>query len=320
MKRALILGISGQDGAYLARHLLKSGYHVFGTMPDASTRRFRCLRTLGIFDRIPIFQLSLQDYPAIVSLFKSMRLDEIYNFSSHVECGAQGEDLRVCEPDLERGTLNILEAIRSLGQGERFLLAASGEASDLSAATRRGRPAANRGRVDPALEEEALACRHVAEYRENHGIYACTGVIYNRASPLAPHYALSKKIISSAARIAAGHPERLTLPYLDEIREWGWAPEYADAIQRVLQQETPEDFVIATGIAHPVREFTEAAFAAAGLDWTEFVDEKLNGPADTAFIPADPSRALNQLGWKAEIGMERVASLLISSERISSLA
>ena len=88
----------------------------------------------------------------------------------------------------------------------------------------------------------------------------------------------------------------------------------------MLQQETPEDFVIATGIAHPVREFTEAAFAAAGLDWTEFVDEKLNGPADTAFIPADPSRALNQLGWKAEIGMERVASLLISSERISSLA
>lgn len=319
MRSALILGISGQDGAYLARHLLQQGYRVFGTMPDASSRRFRCLRALGIFDQVQVYQLSLQDFPTVLHILKRLRPDEIYDFSSQVACGTPEENLRVCEPDMEQGTQNALEAIRILSQGSRFLLATSGEASGIYTDAGCEGSFAPRSELEPAQKEEARACRQVAAYREKFGIFACTGIIYNRSSPLAPGNSLSRIITTAAVRIAAGYGTRLNLEHPDDIHEWGWAPEYADVMQRILQQDQPADFVIATGHAYTIRAFTEAVFASAGLNWQDHVDLSGHTGNSQAFIPADPTLTFQALGWKAEIGMEAVASLLVSSERISGL-
>ena len=242
MKRALILGISGQDGAYLAQQLLQNNHQVFGTMPDASTRPFLCLQSLGILNKIRTFQLSQQDFPSVLRLLKTLRVDEIYNLSAQVECGTENA-LSVCEPNLEQGTLNVLEAMRILRNGERYLFVASGERTDLARQTGAQVLTENREPCDPALAAEAAAARQVALYRAQFGVYACTGVFYNRDSPLQTGFALSRRISAAAARIARGSTEMLQLDHQDEVREWGWAPEYTVAMHRILQQPVPGDFV-----------------------------------------------------------------------------
>ncbi len=287
-------------------------------MPDASGRAFNCLKALGIHDRIHTVQLSLQDFQGVLHLLKTIRPEEIYNLSSQVECGAPGEDLRICDPNIEQGTQNVLEALRMLGNRERFFQAASGEKAHGLFAKGPGEPVADRGPDDPATVEEARAKQQIAFYRQKYDVFACTGVIFNRDSPLQPGHALSKRIAGAAVQIAAGKRDHLRIDHPNEVREWGWAPEYADAYWRILQQQKPADYVIGTGRSYSVAAFTEAAFDAAGLDWSDYVDVAAEPPERERYLAADISK-VQRLGWKAEIGMEGVAALMVSSERLSGI-
>jgi GDPmannose 4,6-dehydratase len=320
MKRAIILGISGQDGAYLAQLLLKKNYQVFGTMPDAPVRIFKCLRTLGIYQKVHLVQLSLQDFPAVLRLIKTLRPDEIYNLSSQVEYGRQDNGLTVCEPDIEASTKNVLEALRISGLGQRYLQVTSGEPTDVTQLAGWVANPKQRQHLEPVHDVELRSAQLVSTYRNTYGLFACSGNIYNRESPLQPGFALSRQITAAAARISSGYIERLEVPHPDLKREWGWAPEYATAMHRMLKQEIPADYVIASGEPHSIASFTEAVFDSVGLDWQQHVDISANGKeVINAPFSADPRRTYAKLGWRAEIGMEGVASLMVSSARFAEI-
>lgn len=314
MKRALICGVSGQDGAYLAQLLLDKGYEVWGTSRDAQVAGFANLALIGIKERVNLLSMAPNDFRSVLTVLARSEPDEIYNLAGQSSVGLSFEQPAETLESITLGTLNLLEGIRFLDKPIKFYHAASSECfgdigSQIATEETPFRPRS------PYGVAKSSAHWLVANYREAYGIYACNGILFNHESPLRPERFVTKKIVSAACRIAQGSKEKLTLGRLDIVRDWGWAPEYVDAMWSMLQQETPDDYIIATGEANSLQEFVAEAFAAVGLDWHDNVksDPALFRPTDLARSQGCADKALRKFGWKAKFKMHDVVHKMIEA-------
>jgi GDPmannose 4,6-dehydratase len=319
MKRALITGITGQDGSYLAELLLQKGYEVHGLKRRSSS--FNTDRLDGIYtdlhehgNRLHLHFADMADASSLWKLLHDIHPDEVYNLAaqSHVRVSF---DIPEYTTDVAaNGALRLLEAIRETGIRCRFYQASSSEMF---------------GSAPPPQNEETrfhprspYACAKMfahnitVNYRESYGMFACCGILFNHESPRRGETFVTRKIARAVAHIKYGLQSRLYMGNLDAKRDWGYAPEYTEAMWRMLQQEEPRDYVIGTGETHSVREFLEIAFAHAGLDWREFVelDPRYLRPAEVDALEADPSRAHSELGWRHFVGFKELVRLMVDAE------
>lgn len=315
MPRALICGISGQDGAYLAELLIAKGYEVFGTSRDVNSNTFGNLVKLGIRDKVRLLSMSVTDFRSVLQVLQKVQPDEIYSLAGQSSVGLSFEQPVETFESISVGTLHLLEAIRFYGKSVRFYNAGSGECFGDT----HGVPADEETLLRPSSPyavAKATSYWTVANYRHAYKLYACTGILFNHESPLRPARFVTQKIIASACRIAAGSKEKLQLGNIEIVRDWGWAPEYVEAMWLMLQQPQAEDLVIATGHSFSLQEFTATAFAEVGLDWRKFVetDPTFLRPSDHAKAYADPAMALAQIGWKAKVKMPEVVHMMMAAE------
>lgn len=314
-KRALICGISGQDGTYLAKLLLDRGYEVWGSSRDAELASFANLRRLGLYESVQLVSLNLRDVGSVLGLLRRIRPDEIFSLAGQSSVGLSFEQPVETIESIAIGTLILLEAIRlsdldirlyNAGSTECFGDTGDGIANEKSPFHPRS----------PYAVAKASAFWTVANYRQAYGMFACTGILSNHDSPLRPRRFVTRKIVNVVASLALGRDVRLSLGNLNIERDWGWAPEYVEAIAAMLEQPAPSDYIIATGSSHTLQEFMETAFELVGKNWRDHVmiDEHLMRPTDIARNKVDPSRAAKRLGWKAKSGMKQVVSMMLESE------
>ena len=315
MKKALICGVSGQDGAYLARLLLDNGYQVFGGSRDAQMATFANLAMLGIRDRVEVGSVSLTDFRSVIQALATIEPDEVYNLAGQSSVGLSFEQPVETLESISIGTLNLLEAIRFLKRPIRFYNACSGECFGDTEGSRATERTPFRPR-SPYAVAKAAAFWEVANYRDAYGLFACSGILFNHESPLRPNRFVTRKIVSAAARIAGGAPEKLSLGDTHISRDWGWAPEYVEAMWQMLQQAAPDDFVIATGQTHTLEEFLRSAFSHVGLDWQNHVvsDPALTRPSEIQSSHASPAKAFAKLGWKPRTFMHDVVRHMLEAE------
>lgn len=315
MKKALIIGVSGQDGSLLADLLLREGYEVVGTSRDHEVSNFSRLATLGIRDRVRLTSVVTSDFRSVLTALQQFEPDEVYNLAGQTSVGMSFLYPVETFDSILIGTMNVLECIRLMGKSVRFYSAGSSECfgNTLGPASEETpfRPRS------PYATAKAAAHYAVANYREAYGLFASTGILFNHESPLRPPRFVTQKIVTAAARIAAGSPERLCLGNLNIRRDWGWAPEYVRAMWLMLQSESPADFVVATGEEHTLQEFVEFSFGLLDLDWRAHVDvdESLFRPSDIDHSCGDASKALSELGWKAETRFGAVVEKLVNAAR-----
>lgn len=311
MKRALICGISGQDGSYLARLLLEKGYEVHGTARDAQMASFSNLRLLGIADRITFHSMALNDFRSVLQVLVKVKPDEIYNLAGQSSVGLSFDQPVETLESISVGTLNLLEAIRFTGQQIKFYNAGSSECFGNTDGQPADESTPFRPR-SPYAVAKATAFWEVANYREAYNLFACTGILFNHESPLRPERFVTQKIVKAAKRIAAGSIEKLHLGNISISRDWGWAPEYVEAMWLMIQQKQAEDFVIATGETNSLQDFVAAVFSSVGLDWHAHVisDPTLLRPSEIMVNCGNAAKASLLLGWQARCRMREVANLM----------
>lgn len=314
MKKALICGISGQDGAYLAKLLLSKGYIVCGTSRDAQISSFRNLLRLGIREEVKLESMSLTDFRSVLQILTKIQPDEVYNLAGQSSVGLSFEQPVETLESIATGTLNLLEAIRFTGSHVKLYNAGSSECFGDTGDKAADENTPFRPR-SPYAVAKAAAFWEVANYREAYGLFACSGILYNHESPLRPERFVTQKIVAAACRIARGSKEKLHLGDISVKRDWGWAPEYVEAMYLMLQQEQPDDYVIATGESHSLEEFVATAFSYLGLDWREHVvtDTSLYRPTDIACGRGNPAKAKEKLGWQAKYKMHDVVRMMIEA-------
>jgi GDPmannose 4,6-dehydratase len=315
MKKALILGVTGQDGAYLARLLLEKGYKVYGSSRDAQISPFSNLRTLGIYDDVQVESVVLTDFRNVIQALMQIEPDEIYNLAGQTSVGLSFKQPVEAFDSIAIGTLNLLEAIRLLKKPVKFYNACSSECYGNTGDGAADESWAFKPR-SPYAVAKCAAYWQLENYREAYGLFACSGIFFNHESPLRPERFVTKKIVSAATRIAKGSKETLQLGNISIKRDWGWAPEYVEAIYLMLQQENPEDFVIATGELNSLENFLAAAFDFAGLDWHDHVtvDHGLKRPLDIEAGCGNPAKAGEKLGWQAKYKMHDVVHMMMEHE------
>jgi GDPmannose 4,6-dehydratase len=314
-KRALICGISGQDGAYLAQLLLSKEYEVYGTSRDAQMSSFHNLVRLNIRNRVATESMAPNDFRSVLQVLAKVKPDELYNLSGQSSVGLSFQQPVETLESIGVGTLNILEAIRFINIPTRFYNAGSSECfGNIDGAADENTPFQPRS---PYAVAKSAAFWEVANYREAYGLFACSGILFNHESPLRPERFVTKKIVSAAGRIAAGSREKLSLGNTSICRDWGWAPEYVEAMWLMLQQNEPDDYVIATGESHSLKEFVAAAFDSVGLDWRAHVlsDPSLYRPTELAAGRGNPAKAEKRLGWKAQYKMHDVVRMMVREEQ-----
>jgi GDPmannose 4,6-dehydratase len=313
--RALICGISGQDGSYLAQLLLSKGYEVWGTSRDAEMAQFANLRRLGILDSVQLVSLNLRDTGSILSLLRRIRPDQVYSLAGQSSVGLSFEQPVETIESIALHTLNLLEAIRLSGHEIRLYNAGSTECFG-DTGEGRANEQSPFNPCSPYAVAKASGYWIVSNYRQAYRLFACTGILSNHDSPLRPKRFVTRKIIRAVAELAQGSETRLSLGKLDIERDWGWAPEYVEAIWKMLQQPTPSDYVVATGESYTLVEFVRTAFELAGRDWRDFVtvDDHLMRPSEIIHNKVDPAKAANELGWRARFKMPDVVRLMLESE------
>ena len=309
--KALICGIGGQDGAYLSRILLAKGYAVWGTSRNPAVNEFRNLKALQIHERVQVVSMAPTDFHSVLSVLKRVAPDEVYYLAGQSSVGLSFDQPAETMESIAIGALNVLEAIRATGGKAKLYNASSGECFGDTGST----PAAERTPFHPRSPYALAKCAAhwlVAHYREAYRIYACNGILFNHESPFRPAQFVTRKIADAALRIARGSDEKLVLGRLDIVRDWGWAPEYVEAMWVMLQQDIPSDYVIATGVSVSLEEFAGEVFATLGLSSADHIeaDSRLHRPSDVARSAADPSRARAELGWEAQVKMPEMARML----------
>jgi len=301
-KVTLICGVSGQDGSYLAQLLLEKGYSVFGTSRDVQGSSFSNLRQLGIKEQVQFISMVPEDLRSVLVALRKSKPDEIYYLAGQSSVSLSFEQPTETIQSIVLGTLNLLEACRMMDKQIKLYHAGSGECFG---DTQR-KPATEQTPfypMSPYAVAKSSAYWLVNNYRDAYGLFACTGILFNHESPLRPERFVTQKIVRAVKRIAQGSTEKLKLGRLDIARDWGWAPEYIDAMWRMLQQEQAQDYVIATGTTMTLEEFVKTAFDEASLHWRDHViqDPSLFRPTDLAIGRADPSKAAKILQWQASI-------------------
>ncbi len=314
-KKAIIFGVSGQDGSYLAKLLLEKDYTVVGVSRDAQKASFENLHKLNISTDIIPASASLNDFRSVLQIIKKFKPDEIYNLAGQSSVGLSFSMPVETFESISIANLNLLEAIRFLDQPVKYYNASSGECFGNTGNDRADEESAFRPR-SPYAVAKAAAHWQVANYREAYGLFACNGVLFNHESILRPSRFVTRKIVNCACRIARGSNEKLLLGNIDIQRDWGWAPEYVQAMWLMLQQNTPDDFIVATGETYSLKDFIIEAFSFFNLDWKNHSgssDEFLR-PTDIEKISANPKKAELKLNWKAKYKMKEVVRMMIHAE------
>lgn len=301
-KTALILGISGQDGAHLARFLIDKSYTVIGQSRSSQESDLSNLHYLDVFDKIEMRNVSTLDKTETETLVKDTDPDEIYNFSGQSSVGNSfSMPIETTESHVI-STLHVLEAICKVNKSIRFFNAGSSECFGDT----KGIPASEDtpfSPVSPYGISKAASSWYTSLYRQNYFLYACTGVFFNHESSLRNESFVTKKLAVAAHRISNGSDEKISLGNLDVIRDWGWAPEYAEAAWKMLNRESPEDFIIATGVTQSLRKFAETIFLEAGLELEKYlnIDKSLMRLNEPSVISADISKAREMMSWDPKI-------------------
>ncbi|MGD6818498.1 GDP-mannose 4,6-dehydratase [Metabacillus sp. 113a] len=313
MKRALITGITGQDGSYLAELLLKKGYKVFGLKRRTATPNFQNISHL--IDDIELIPGDLLDLASLIHAVDISNPDEVYHLAAQSFVGDSWTQPLYTGQVTALGVTNMLEAVRTVKPDARFYQASSSEMF---------------GRVleTPQTEKTPFYPRSpygvsklyghwiTVNYRESYGMYTCSGILFNHESPRRGLEFVTRKITDAAANIKLGRQKELRLGNLEAKRDWGYAGDYVKAMWLMLQQEKPEDFVIATGETHTVKEFVEIAFEHAGLNWKDYViqDEKFMRPAEVDLLLGSPEKAKKQLQWSPEVSFNELVKMMVDHD------
>jgi GDPmannose 4,6-dehydratase len=312
-RRALITGITGQDGSYLAEWLLEQGYQVIGMVRRSSTINFE--RIKHIQDRITIVSGDLLDQISLVDILNKHRPNEVYNLAAQSFVQTSWTQPVFTGEVTALGVTRMLDAIRLVDPDIRFYQASSSEMF-------------GKVREVPQRETTAFYPRSpygvakvyghwiTVNYRESYNLFAVSGICFNHESPRRGHEFVTRKIARGAARIKAGLDSDLRLGNLDSQRDWGYAPDYVRGMWLMLQQDQPEDYLLATGRTHTVQRFVELAFQSVGLDYLQYVhqDPRFMRPADVDLLVGDPSKAQLELGWQAETSFEDLVRIMVESE------
>ena len=319
VKRALITGITGQDGSYLTELLIGKGYEVHGIIRRSST--FNTGRIDHMYQdphepapRLVLHYGDLTDSSRLVTLIEKIRPDEVYHLAAQSHVRVSFDEPEYTGNTTGVGTTRLLEAIRMVGVDTRYYQASSSEMFGASAPPQsEDTPFYPRSPYGAAKVYGYWMARN---YREAHGLFAVNGILFNHESPRRGETFVTRKIARAAARIAAGIEENVYLGNLDAVRDWGYAPEYVEGMWRMLQADQPTDYVLATGTATTVREFTQWCFERVGLDWQDHVkfDETYLRPTEVDALIGDASKAMNDLGWKAQTMPEQLAHLMTDAE------
>jgi len=310
---ALITGITGQDGSYLAELLLEKGYRVVGMVRRASTENFE--RIAHLRDLIELRQADLLDQLSLIDLLRTVRPTEIYNLAamSFVPTSWQ-QPVLTAEFDAV-GVTRLLEAMRLVAPDARFYQASSSEMFGQAAETPQRETTPFHPR-SPYGVAKVYGHHITVNYRESYGLFACSGILFNHESPRRGREFVTRKVSETVARIALGQATELVIGNLEARRDWGFAGDYVEAMWRMLQQPAADDYVVATGESHSVRELVEIAFRVAGLDWQGRVrqDPALLRPAEVDHLVGDASKARRVLGWKPEIGFPALVDLMVRAD------
>ena len=318
MKRALICGVSGQDGAYLAQLLLSKDYQVWGTSRDAQVSTFSNLERLGIRQEINVLSMAQTDFRSVLNTLTRSDPDEIYFLSGQSSVGLSFDQPAESIESITVGTLNLLEAVRFLGKEIRVYHASSSDCfGDVVPGEKATEISSFRPR-SPYGVAKASAHWLVANYREAYGLFCCNGILFNHESPLRPARFVTRKIVSTACRIANGSPEKLILGRLDIARDWGWSPDFVDAMWRMLQQDKPDDYIIATGQTHSLEEFVERVFSCLGLNYKDHItsDTSFFRPTEILHSAGNPIKASHVLDWKASVLFDELIKRLVKAEQL----
>ena len=310
-KKALIIGVSGQDGSYLAKRLSAKGYRVYGTSRNHRQNLLDNFSKIGVASNVRVSSMSLMDKVSVKAALAEYKPDEVYNLSGPSSVGRSFKYPQETKDQIVTGTKNLLEVLREIGEPTRFLNVTSSECFGETSTPASEDTAFNP--VSPYALAKAEAFSLVKKYRKQYGLSAYSGIFFNHESPLRPLEFVTQKIINGAFLIADGRKTKLVLGNLNVIRDWGWAPEYVEAMWKILQAHEPDDFVIATGKSFSLRDVVTTAFSQFHLDWRDFVetDDKFMRPTDIAKSMGNPNKAASVLGWKAKTTMPGVISRMI---------
>jgi GDPmannose 4,6-dehydratase len=313
-KKAFITGITGQDGSYLAELLLGKGYEVHGLVRRSSS--FNTWRIDQIRDRLVLHYGDLVDQNSLIRTFESVAPDEVYNLAaqSHVKVSFEMPEYTVNVTAL--GVLRLLDAIRGLGLPTRVYQAGSSEMFGLVQETPQNERTPFHPR-SPYGAAKVFGHWITVNYREGYGIHASNGILFNHESPRRGENFVTRKITLGLAAILQGKAKQIQLGNLDAKRDWGFAGDYVEAMWRMLQQDSPDDYVVATGETHSVREFLEEAFSYVGLDWREHVvvDPKFFRPSEVDLLLGDPTKARKTLGWEPKVGFRSLVRMMVDADR-----
>jgi GDPmannose 4,6-dehydratase len=319
MKKALITGVTGQDGSYLSEFLLAKGYEVHGLVRRSSS--FNSGRLDGVYRDpheagVHFFKhyADLSDASSLMCLIRDIQPDEVYNLAaqSHVKVSFEIPEYTGDVTGL--GVARLLEAVRTAGVPTRFYQASSSEMF--------GSSPAPQDEHTPFVPQSPYGVAKLyghwitVNYREAHNLFACSGILFNHESPRRGENFVTRKISLAVARIAAGMQEKLFMGNLDALRDWGYAPEYVEAMWMMLQQDEPDDYVVATGEAHTPREFCQIAFRHVGLDWERYVeiDPRYYRPTEVNHLLGDSTKARNQLGWAPKTNFTELVRLMVDAD------
>ncbi len=313
MKRALITGITGQDGSYLAEFLLAKGYQVFGTIRRSSTTNFE--RIQHIQDDVTLIQADLSDLTSLISAVREAQPDEVYNLAAQSFVPTSWSQPVFTGEITALGVTQMLDAIRNAKPDARFYQASSSEMF---------------GKVQEVPQREttpfyprspygvAKVYGHwiTVNYRESYNMHATSGILFNHESPRRGREFVTRKVAYTAARIKLGLSEEMRIGNLDAQRDWGFAGDYVEAMWMMLQQDTPDDYVVATGQTHTVQRLVEVAFNCVGLNWRDFAvqDPKFMRPAEVDLLIGDPGKAFKVLGWKPHVSFEQLVEMMVKSD------
>ncbi len=314
-KAALITGATGQDGAYLAKFLLEKGYRVFGTYRRLSTPNFWRLQCLDIFDQVNMVPADLLDSSSIIGAVKISSPDEIYHLAAQSFVGASFEQPVGSGEITGLGVTRILEVIREMNPDIRFYQASSSEiygngGTALQCETTPFHPSS------PYAVAKLYGYWITRTYRDAYNLFSCNGILFNHESPLRGLEFVTRKISNSAAKIKLGMEKQLKLGNIETMRDWGYAPEYVEAMWAILQQDKPDDYVIATDEVHSVREFASKAFEILGLSWEDYVvsDERFLRPLDVNYLRGDYSKAKQKLNWDPKVKFDKLVEIMVKED------
>lgn len=316
MKTALITGITGQDGAYLARFLLGKGYQVYGLLARRATATTWRLEYLGITDKIQLIEGDLTDVTSIVRTLEEAKPEEFYNLGAQSFVGTSWRQPQLTALSTGIGALNCLEAIRIVNPKIKFYQASTSEMFGgmpeypIQSETTPFHPRS------PYGVAKLFAHWSTINYRESFGIFGCCGILFNHESPLRGIEFVTRKVTDAVARIKLGVQKDLHLGNIDAKRDWGFAGDYVEAMWKMLQQDEPDVYVVATGKTTTVRDMCRIAFEHVGLDYEKYVviDPKFYRPAEVDLLLGDPSKAETKLGWKAKTSLEELIHMMVDAD------